>query len=66
MRLHKIILLALILIFSYFLGQSQCKIKTSTQKLKEVKYATLREKTIMAEPHADKFELLELMRNSKF
>ena len=66
MRLYKIAFLALAIIFSYFLGYSQCQIKISTEELKEVKYATQREKSIMAQPHADKSELLELMRHSKF
>ena len=66
MQLYKIILFAWVIIFSYFLGYSQCQIKTSTQKLKEIKYATKQEKEIMAQPHADKSDLLELMRHSKF
>ena len=66
MRLYKVAIWALALILSYFLGGSHCQIQNSTQKLKEVKYATKQEKEIMSQPHADKFDLLKLMRNSKF
>ena len=66
MRLYKIAIWAVVLIFSYFLGHSQCQIKNATQKLKEVQYVSKQEKEIMAQPHADKSDLLELMRHSKF
>ncbi len=64
MRL-RIIILALLLIFSYFLGQSQCQNKIITKQVEVVKYVKNKEAEILAEPHAAQSELLELMHRGQ-
>ena len=66
MYLQKVIILALLLLFSYFLGQSQCQVTASTQQLEEIKNVRKVEKKVLAQPSASKSELLKLMRNGKF
>ena len=66
MHLRRIILIALVLILSYFLGYSQCQFKNSTQQLGKIKHVSQLEKEIMAQPPVGKSDLLELMHRSKF
>lgn len=47
----------------YFLGASQCHNKIVTTTLKEVRYVQKQTATIQAMPHANRSDLLELMRN---
>ena len=61
----RIIILALLLVFSYFLGQAHCQKKVVTKQVEVVKYVKAKEAKIMAQPHAVKSELLELMRRGQ-
>ena len=62
MMYFRIIILAVLLLFSYFLGQSHCQNKIVTEQVKVVKYVKAQENKIMASAHSSKPELLELMR----
>ena len=61
----RIIILALLLSFSYFLGQSHCQNKIVTKQIEVVRYVKNKEAEIQAEPHAAQSELLELMRHGQ-
>lgn len=61
----RVIILALLLIFSYFLGQSHCQNKIITKEIEVVRYARSQENKILSRPHASKPELLELMRKQQ-
>ncbi len=61
----RILILALLLIFSYFLGQSHCQNQIVTKQVKVVRYVKNKEAKILAEPHAAQSELLELMRRGQ-
>lgn len=61
----RVIILALLLIFSYFLGQSHCQNKIITKEIEVVRYVKAQENKILSRPHASKPELLELMRQQK-
>ena len=61
----RVIILAVLLIFSYFLGQSSCQNKIITKEIEVVRYVKSQENQILSRPHAAKPELLELMRNGK-
>ena len=65
MMYFRIIILAVLLLFSYFLGQSHCQNKIVTERVKVVKYVKAQENKIMARAHASKPELLELMRRQQ-
>lgn len=61
----RVIILALLLLFSYFLGQSHCQNKIITKEVEVIRYAKTQDNKIMAQPHAAKPELLELMRQQQ-
>ena len=63
--LIRIIILALLLISAYFLGQSHCQTRTITKEIEVIKYVTTKQNKILSHPNADKHELLSLMHNNQ-
>lgn len=61
----RIVVWALLLIFSYFLGQAHCQNQVVTQQIEVIKYVKTKQAEIVARPHAAKPELLKLMRDGK-
>ena len=61
----KTILLALLLILAYFLGQSHCRNETAIKEIEVIKYVKTKQNEILVSPNADKHELLNLMRSNR-
>ena len=62
---RKVILLAILLLFSYFLGRSHCQVDTKIKEVEVIKYVKSKQEEILSRPHASKLKLLELMRANK-
>ncbi|MBQ9235128.1 MAG: hypothetical protein IJ184_01495 [Alphaproteobacteria bacterium] len=58
----KVLIYALIIIFSYFLGYANSKVITLEKQVEVIKYVHTKQNRILSAPHAAKPELLELMR----
>ena len=63
--LRKVLILAMLLLFSYFLGRSHCQVDTIVKKVEVIKYVKSKQEEILSRPHASKLKLLELMRANK-
>ena len=66
MYLRRVIILAIVIIFSYYLGKLHCQKEVVETKVKEIKYVSIMQKKILSQPCVHKPELLDLMRNGDF
>ncbi len=63
--LRKALILAMLLLFSYFLGRSHCQVDTVIKEVEVVKYVKFKQEEILSRPNASKLKLLELMRSGE-
>jgi hypothetical protein len=57
------ILMSVLMVTAYALGQKQCRVQVVTKQTEVIKYVYRKNKELMARPRADRAELLELMRH---
>lgn len=50
---------------AYYLGKSNCEVKTLIQEKKVIQYVEQKKSAIYSRPNADRTELLKLMHNNQ-